>query len=242
MTKASDNDYPSILVTEQGSAPASPAASHQRMYIRTSDHTLVTVNSSGTVTPVAGSGLTDPMTTRGDIIVRNASNVTARLAIGAAGTVLKGGTDVAYAYPPGYEFDYVEFTANVSITATTEATANTIVTSNAVTYDGSTLVKIEFECVTALPPLVAGGLLDFYLYEKVGAGAAASIGLIGELASQNAANSLEVHVRPSRRMTPSAASIIYSIRARVSSGTGTVAAGAGGNAATMPGSIRITKV
>lgn len=54
MTKASDNDYPSILVTEQGSAPTSPAASHQRLYIRTSDHTLVTVNSSGTVTPVGG--------------------------------------------------------------------------------------------------------------------------------------------------------------------------------------------
>lgn len=53
MTKASDNDYPSILLTEQGSAPTSPAASHQRLYIRTSDHTLVTVNSSGTVTPVS---------------------------------------------------------------------------------------------------------------------------------------------------------------------------------------------
>lgn len=55
MTKGSDNDFPSILLTEQGSAPTSPAASHQRLYIRTSDHTLVTVNSSGTVTPV-GSG------------------------------------------------------------------------------------------------------------------------------------------------------------------------------------------
>lgn len=56
MTKASDNDFPSLLVTEQGSAPASPAASHQRLYIRTSDHTLVTVNSSGTVASVGGGG------------------------------------------------------------------------------------------------------------------------------------------------------------------------------------------
>jgi hypothetical protein len=39
------------------------------------------------------------MTTRGDIIVRNASNVTARLATGAAGTVLSGGTDPAWVYP-----------------------------------------------------------------------------------------------------------------------------------------------
>ena len=56
MTKASDNDFPSVLLTEQGSAPSSPAASHQRLYIRTSDHTLVTVNSSGTVTPVSSGG------------------------------------------------------------------------------------------------------------------------------------------------------------------------------------------
>lgn len=58
MTKASDNDFPSMLLTEQGSAPTSPAASHQRLYIRTSDHTLVTVNSSGTVTPVGGAAST----------------------------------------------------------------------------------------------------------------------------------------------------------------------------------------
>lgn len=42
--------------------------------------------------------LIDPMTTRGDILVRNSSNVTARLAVGAAGTALvSDGTDPAYA-------------------------------------------------------------------------------------------------------------------------------------------------
>jgi hypothetical protein len=46
----------------------------------------------------AGSaGLTDPMTTRGDIIVRNASNVTARLAVGAANrAVISDGTDISW--------------------------------------------------------------------------------------------------------------------------------------------------
>jgi len=44
----------------------------------------------------AGS-LADPMTTRGDIIVRDSSNATARLAVGAASTVLVGGTDPSYA-------------------------------------------------------------------------------------------------------------------------------------------------
>lgn len=55
--KASDNDFPSILVTEQGSTPTTPAASHQRLFVRTSDHVLCYVNSSGTVTAVgAGAG------------------------------------------------------------------------------------------------------------------------------------------------------------------------------------------
>lgn len=56
MTKGSDNDFPSILLSEQASAPTSPAAGKQRAYIRNSDHKLVTVNSSGTVAPVGGAG------------------------------------------------------------------------------------------------------------------------------------------------------------------------------------------
>jgi hypothetical protein len=49
----------------------------------------------------AGS-LADPMTTRGDIIVRDASNATARLAVGGASTVLKSdGTDASWGYTVG---------------------------------------------------------------------------------------------------------------------------------------------
>ncbi|MAN64602.1 MAG: hypothetical protein CMI60_21945 [Parvibaculum sp.] len=41
--------------------------------------------------------LSDPMTTRGDVIVRNSSNATARLAVGSSNTVLQSdGTDVSY--------------------------------------------------------------------------------------------------------------------------------------------------
>lgn len=42
------------------------------------------------------------------------------------------------------ELDYAQITANVAISATTEGTAQTVITGNAVTYDGSTRVKIEF--------------------------------------------------------------------------------------------------
>jgi hypothetical protein len=55
---ASDNAFPSLLVTE-GSAPSSPAAGKQRVYIDSSDHHLKTKTSGGTVQdyfPVAGGG------------------------------------------------------------------------------------------------------------------------------------------------------------------------------------------
>lgn len=45
--------------------------------------------------------LADPMTTRGDVIVRNASNTTARLGVGAAGKILSSdGTDVSWGNGP----------------------------------------------------------------------------------------------------------------------------------------------
>jgi hypothetical protein len=99
MTKASDNAYPSILITE-GTEPSAPAAGKQRLYIDSTTHLLKATNSSGTDRTVEG--LADPMTTRGDLIVRNASNVTARLGRGSASQVLTSdGTDVAWATPAG---------------------------------------------------------------------------------------------------------------------------------------------
>ncbi len=72
----------------------------------TSGHVL-TSNGSGVLPSWqapsgGGGGMTDPMTTRGDVIIRNASNVTARLGIGSAGTFLSSdGTDVSWATPSG---------------------------------------------------------------------------------------------------------------------------------------------
>lgn len=63
---------------------------------------VLTTDGSGTVswqTPGSG-GMTDPMTTRGDLIYRNSSNVTARLPIGTTGKVLtSNGTDVSWQTP-----------------------------------------------------------------------------------------------------------------------------------------------
>lgn len=55
MAKASDNLFPKLLVVE-GSAPASPAAGGQALFIDSADHKLKRKNSSGTVTTIEGSG------------------------------------------------------------------------------------------------------------------------------------------------------------------------------------------
>jgi len=53
MTKASDNAFPSILITE-GTEPSAPAAGKQRLYIDSTTHLLKATNSSGTDRTIEG--------------------------------------------------------------------------------------------------------------------------------------------------------------------------------------------
>ncbi len=100
MTKFEDNLSPYLTLVES-TEPSAPSAGQQRLYVDSTTHLLKITNSSGTDSNVGG-GLTDPMTTRGDIIIRNASNVTARLGRGSAAQVLTSdGTDIAWAAAGG---------------------------------------------------------------------------------------------------------------------------------------------
>ena len=56
MAKASNNQFPSVLVTEQGSAPAGPAAGDQRIFIDSADHHLKRVDSGDTVVDIEDTG------------------------------------------------------------------------------------------------------------------------------------------------------------------------------------------
>jgi len=56
MTTIADDNTPNKLLVEQGSTPATPAAGKQRIFIRTSDHKLCRVDSSGAVTVIEGGG------------------------------------------------------------------------------------------------------------------------------------------------------------------------------------------
>lgn len=150
-----------------------------------------------------------------------------------AGTSGAGSSDLA-----GYEYDYVEKTTNTSITATTEGGADTIVTATAVVFDGTTKIVVDFYCAYAAPDTgAAGRTLILVLYDG-----ASSIGKLAPMATLVSGNQSYITGVHSRRLTPSAASHTYSVRAYVSAGTGTVGAGAGGSGTYMPAFIRITKV
>lgn len=56
MTKASDNAFPSLLITE-GTEPAAPAAGKQRLYIDSTSHKLKATDSAGADRDIEGAAL-----------------------------------------------------------------------------------------------------------------------------------------------------------------------------------------
>lgn len=101
MAKIQDIDIPYLEFAE-ASAPGTPASGIVRIYAKT-DGSLYQKDDAGTETGLAGGGggMSDPMTTRGDIIIRNSSNTTARLAVGSARRVFKSdGTDPSWGVLP----------------------------------------------------------------------------------------------------------------------------------------------
>lgn len=100
MTKASDNAFPSVLITE-GTEPAAPAAGKQRLYIDSTTHHLKRTDSGGTdvdIESAAANGLaTDTLwDAAGDLVVGTGANTAARLAPGTATQALMGGTSPAW--------------------------------------------------------------------------------------------------------------------------------------------------
>lgn len=148
--------------------------------------------------------------------------------------VSPGSTNLA-----GSELDYVEKTSDTSITATSGATANTIVTGAAVSYDGSTVVLIEFQADGANPDTgAAGRLLDIVLYDG-----STELGILARVRTTGSGgNIMASPVRGARRVTPSNGSHTYSVRAYVSAGTGSVYGGSGAAGNHMPCFMRITRV
>lgn len=131
-------------------------------------------------------------------------------------------------FPPGYEFDYAENTAGLTVTPTTDATATAYITGNAVTYDGTTRVRVDF--FAASSAITSGQLIVINLYDG-----STDLGRVAAI------DALSMSIILTRFLTPSAAAHTYSIRAWKTAGTATLTAGAGGTATYMPSWYRITK-
>lgn len=115
----------SLLTTVIGrgllSARPAAAAANEGYVYSASDASLYRSNGSSWDT-IGGAGLTDPMTTRGDMIIRDASNVTARVGIGSAGKVwTSDGTDPSWQTPAAAAFTTVSAQqgADIAVSAAT---------------------------------------------------------------------------------------------------------------------------
>lgn len=128
-----------------------------------------------------------------------------------------------------------EFTAPVSITGTTEAAANVVVTAPPVVLAAAATLDIEFSCAALFPPNAANGSLIVVLFEN---GVA-----VGRLNAIQAATASAGWIYPGGMMrgrrAVAAGTYTYSVRAHVSSGTGTVYTGAGGPGAYFPGFVQV---
>jgi hypothetical protein len=103
---ASDNPFPSLLITE-GTAPTAPAAGKQRVYIDSTTHKLTVENSGGTSTVIGPGGAAAIATdtiwdAAGDLVQGTGADTAAKLSAGAAGKILTaGGAGVANAWGQG---------------------------------------------------------------------------------------------------------------------------------------------
>jgi hypothetical protein len=149
--------------------------------------------------------------------------------------VSDGANGWTMARPTGYELAYTEFTSNVSVTNT----IGDVVDSGSLSYDGTT-VNVEFFCPAFTGPASSAGEVQIHLYDST-----TDLGILARFGftvwgSGNITPEFPVIAK--RRLTPSAATHDYKIRAVMTSAvTGTLVAGAGGVGANMPGYVRITK-
>ena len=177
----------------------------------------------------------------GDLAQGTGANTAAKLTAGTAGNFLKSAGAAAanvWAFPPGHQFDYVEFTSNVSVTATVEASADTIVAGTSQTYAAGDY-WVEFFSHQVTPNPTAGAYLILSLWDG-----ATELGDIG--ITQNATGATTVPIGGpqvcKRKVTLTAATHQLIIKGHTSGGQpANVQAGAGGVATRLPGYILVTK-
>jgi hypothetical protein len=175
-----------------------------------------TIAASGVTAGTYGSN-----TTVGQFVVAADGRIT------SAGTIAITGTGGAGAL----EYDYVERnSSDLTVTATSAATAQDFIVGNAVSYDGSTRIKIEF---WGLGDVTTANFVVVELYDGTTD--------LGQLCQLDANNSYIIaNIYGVRFLTPSAATHTYKIKAWKDAGTAHLFGRAGGTNTIMPAWYRIT--
>ncbi len=141
---------------------------------------------------------------------------------------------------PGFQLDYVEITSNVVLSATTDGNSQgtAVIDGNSVTYDGSTVIVIEFY-VARFGVNVATNTHSGYINLYDGT---TDLGRIAQYLPGTTGLTCSIPILARRKLTPSAAAHTYHIRGwkDASGDTVTVVAGAGGASTVMPAYMRIT--
>lgn len=207
-------------VSAGGAATTVPRGDHVHDGVTSVSHTSNTFDGPVTLTAQGSIGITSP-----------SAGTFAINAVAGAGAA--GSTDLA-----GKELDYVQITADVSITGTTEGTATTIITGTSQSYSAVTTLVEFFSADVRSPTAAAGNAVVIVLYDG-----ATLIGRMGVIITPAAAI-LGWAGTLSYRLTPTAATHQYIIKAHVSSTTGgpIISAGSGGSGLSLPAFLRITRV
>lgn len=142
-------------------------------------------------------------------------------------------------YMPGVEVDRVTGTSNVNVTGTSSAAATTVLTGNAVTYNGSTTVDVHYFCPSAITPAASPGWITICLFEST-----TNLGNIAVVFTTLNTASGRFPIAGKFRLTPTAASHTYLIKAYRDGGasTATLSGGAGGSDTLVPMEMRIVVV
>lgn len=206
-----------------------------------SDTQVLTADSTqalGVKWATPSSGFSNPMTTKGDIIIEDATPAPARLAIGSTGQTLGVASGLpAWSYPPGYEINYTQITSPVNIASTTEASGTSILAPGAVTFDGGAVMVDVFAVVQGGS---AATVVQLCLFEG-----STEITRLGAIVWNGASTGWFNPLRWGYRFTPSSGSHTYTVTAFANSSSGTqasVQAGSGGTGNVCPAFIRFTKV
>lgn len=133
------------------------------------------------------------------------------------------------------ELDYVQAVADVSITATTEATANVVLTGTSKSYAAVPTLIDVFIPRLDLQANAGGNNVTILLYDG-----ATLIGRLGVVAYP-ANGAFISSFRGAYRLTPTAATHQYIVKATRSNATVTAELGSGGTGEQLPAFIRITR-